>query len=241
MRAKGPGACGRSCSTIVSAPLRRDVKPATYICSAHSYPIGAGAPLSSSLRRTFEQVADETPSRDAIPSAQVKRSEGFTGSIFVKVGRVPAASHCQQGFWSGTCTSTVDISLGTTIRSADGQVLLSTSAGSTRSADGPTGPGCGDAGSAMAEATSRTMKDALERLAERMANSTALRATSPAVAASPARWNDCFASSAVRLQLARQRQLFNAVPRHHGSRSNGSEADIWQPILASEVRAYSAG
>jgi hypothetical protein len=165
--------------------LRRDVKPATYICSAHSYPIDAGGALSSSLRRTFEQVADDTVSKDSIPSPQAMQAEGLTGSIFVKLDEFQPRLSCQQGFWAGTCSSTVDISIGTIIRAADGQTLLSTSAGSSRTADGGAGPACGDAGQAMSEATSRAMKDALERLAERMANSTALRAPAPAIA--PAR------------------------------------------------------
>ncbi len=166
--------------------IHRDVKPATYICSAHSYPIDVGGALSSSLRRTFEQVADDTFTRDSISSPQAMKAEGVTGSIFVELDEFQPRLSCQQGFWGGTCTSTVDISLGTTIRNSYGQILLSTSAGSTRSADGSAGPGCGDAGNAMAEATSRAMKDSLERLAERMANSTALHPSgAPAATATP--------------------------------------------------------
>lgn len=164
--------------------VRRDIKPATYICSAHSYPLDAGSALSSSVRKTLEQVIGETVLRDAIPNPQSMKSEGITGSVFVKLDEFHARLACQQGFWSGTCNSTVDISIGSILRNSDGQVLLSTSAGSSRTADGSAGGACSDAGAAMAEATSRAMKDTMERLAEKIANSNTLRGTVGAISPS---------------------------------------------------------
>lgn len=155
--------------------LRRDVKPATYICSAHSYPIEVGGALATSVRRTFEQIFEETVARDSIPSPQSATADRLNGSIFVKLDEYQPRLACQQGFWSGTCNSNVDISLGTFVRDAEGKTLISTSAGSSRSADSDAGPGCGTAGASLGDATSRATKDALERLAERLSNATALR------------------------------------------------------------------
>ena len=155
--------------------LHRDVKTASYVCSAHTYPIDVGAVLATSVRRTVEQLVDESVVSETIPSPQTAKENGLAGSVLVRLDDYQPRLTCQMGFWSGSCTSTVDLSLGVIVRSAEGQTLLSTNAGSTRSADGDAGAACASAGVWLGDATSRATKDVLERLAERIASATALR------------------------------------------------------------------
>ena len=100
-----------------------------------------------------------------------------SGTIIVRLDSFQPRLACQMGFWSGTCTATADISFGVEVSGPSGR-LLGTSIGASKTHDGDSGGACGDAANVFAEAYRLALRDALERMAERISNAPRLRQVS---------------------------------------------------------------
>lgn len=155
--------------------FHREIKPSTYICSAHSYPFDSGDTIRASVIQTLQSVFDDASERTSHPSHDEMARQDFAGVILVRLESFQPRLACHQGFWSATCTATTDISLGVEVNGPRGR-LLGTSVGSSKTFDGDAGAACGDAANVFAESYRLALRDALERLAERVSNAPRLRA-----------------------------------------------------------------
>lgn len=154
---------------------RKEVRPSSHACSAHTYPLIAGQAIESSIRRTMDSVF-ESVSEVATPmTPAAMKAGGYSGQISVRLSEFSPRLSCQIGFWSGSCVSNVDIGFGIEIKNTEGKTVHSSSVGGSKSAEGDAGGACGGGANILADATSRSVKDALERAAERISNVTALR------------------------------------------------------------------
>lgn len=154
--------------------VSRDVKPATYICSAHHYPVQFGESLAVSLKSTFMALVDEIEERATLPSTDELAKLGAAGSAVVRLDDFSPRLTCSMGFWSGSCTATAELTVGLNARRVDGKAFATAVTGS-KTADGDSGPYCGAASAVLADASTKAMRDMLERLAERIANAANLR------------------------------------------------------------------
>lgn len=152
----------------------RQVKPGSYVCSAHSYPVSLGTGLSSSLQRMFEQIFEEIQVRPNAPTTEALGREGLRGTVVVRLEEFAPRINCQMGFFSGNCTAYGDLAVSVNVRGASG-TLFSTSATGTRVADGSAGGACEGGAVVLGDAINRSMRDLLERLGERVSNSPRLR------------------------------------------------------------------
>jgi hypothetical protein len=157
-----------------SVEFTREVKPSSYECSAHSYPLSSGTTIRESLKGMFDKIVEEPIYRTDTPSAEEMAASNVRGVAVVRLDAIEPRLSCQMGFWSGTCSATVDMTFGLEARNREGRIL-GTSAGSQKTADGDSGAACGGASNVLAEAYRRSLKDSLERLAERISNAQKMR------------------------------------------------------------------
>lgn len=172
---KVPGKWALVISEDVSQ-ARKEVKPSSYTCSAHTYPVDAGQALESSLRKTMDAVFEATVEPANSLTIEAMKKGGYAGQVSVRLSEFAPRLSCQTGFWSGTCTSSVEIGFAVEVRNGDGKIVHNSSAGGSKSSEGDAGGACNGGSSVLSEATSRAIKDALERVAERLSNAPALRA-----------------------------------------------------------------
>lgn len=157
-----------------SVEFQREIKPSTYVCSAHKYPFSSGDTIKASVTQTIQNVFEEVSVRTAAPSQEEMRANGISGTIIIRLDSFQPRLACQMGFWSGSCTATADIAFGVEITGPGGR-LLGTSVGSSKSSDGDSGGACGDAANVFAEAYRLALRDSLERMGERISNAPKLR------------------------------------------------------------------
>lgn len=149
------------------ANVRREVRPSSYVCAAHTYPLAIGEALAQSIRGAVRQTVAEVEESRGGTTAGAGRS----GTIVFRLDDFQPRLTCSMGFFSGTCTGTAELSISMTVRNPAGAVVLNTAASSSRSADADAGAACGSGGESLSQAFSRATRDVLERLMERLAHS----------------------------------------------------------------------
>jgi hypothetical protein len=154
--------------------VNRQVKPSSYACAAHTYPVAGGDALTNSVRRTMSVIFDEVIEQSTLPSAETLASLGARGSIIVRLDEFAPKITCTPGFWSMSCAGQAEIGFSVVVR-LGGEQVVNTQALGSKGSDGDAGAACGGAATVLAEAITRATRDALERLAERVANSQRLR------------------------------------------------------------------
>ena len=110
-----------------------------------------------------------------MPTAEEMSKGNIRAAIVVKMDAFDPRVTCQMGFWSGSCTASADVGFGLIATGPSGRLAAFSSSGS-KIADGDAGSGCDGASRVLGDAVSKSMKDALERMGERIANSQNLRA-----------------------------------------------------------------
>jgi hypothetical protein len=153
------------------------VKSSSYQCSAHNFPMNANAVFKESVTRTVEQLVESVEVATVPPSRETMSSKRIAGVILVKADTFEPKLTFIPGFWSATASAAMDVSAALTVDGPQGR-LLGTSAGASRSADGEAGDGCGGGANVLADATSKALRDLMERLGERIGNAPKLREAS---------------------------------------------------------------
>lgn len=154
--------------------VNKQVKPSSYVCGAHTYPVATGDSLATSVKRTMLAVFEDVVEQNSLPPADALAAAGAKGTILVRLEDFTPKLTCSMGFWSGTCTAQADIGFGVTVRIGS-ESVLSTQVMGSKSADGDAGGACSGGSAVLAEGITKSTRDALERLAERVSNSQRLR------------------------------------------------------------------
>lgn len=154
--------------------VSRQVRASSHVCSAHNYPVDMGNAVASSIKGTLESIFESVVERTVPPSREVMITERLAGVVRVKLDDFSPRLQCSQGFWTGTCTSSTEVAFGVDVRGPEGTVLAASASGS-KTADGDSGGACEGAATVLSDSIGKSMKDALERLGERIANSPRLR------------------------------------------------------------------
>ena len=146
--------------------LRRDDAMQGFLCGAHKYPIDASESFLASIPSMMDQIFDS--------------SERATGSgderlnLLFRVERFEPRVRFSSGFFSNTADATVELAV-SVVGTRQGQRVFGTTVDSQRSKTGDGGGFCEGGGLVLADATSTVIKDVLEKLGERIANSPAIR------------------------------------------------------------------
>jgi len=154
--------------------VNREVKPSSHVCGAHRYPVSLGDAIAVSVKSTLASVLEQTTEQAAAPTAEQMSRAGLRGVVVVKMDEFSPKLNCSMGMFAGSCSASTDVSFGVNVRGPTGS-LFATSAGGSKSFDGDAGGVCEGGANVLSESIARATRDALERLAERISSSPALR------------------------------------------------------------------
>ena len=79
------------------------------------------------------------------------------------------------GFWETTAIANCELALDVTVSDKNNHKLITTSVGSSRMAEGPGGSACSKGAEVLSDAISKTIRETMERYAERVSNSEKIR------------------------------------------------------------------
>lgn len=154
--------------------ISREIKASSHVCSAHTYPLNLGDSAGTAVKNVMTSLFENMSVRTSMPSMDEMRRSGLNGVFVVKLDTLDPRLNCQMGFFSGTCSASADVAFGVTGTGPSGR-LLGFSVSGSKVADGSAGGACEGASMVLGDAISRSMKDALERMGERISNAPSLR------------------------------------------------------------------
>ena len=136
------------------------------LCGAHTFPVDGMDAFKQSFPQMLDQVFEnirqsDTPSKDGV-------------SLIFRVERFDPSLRFASKFFGSDGTATVDMAVSVT-GNKNGARVFGTTVDTQRTKSGDGGPFCSDGGQIIAEAVRDAAKDILEKLGERMANSSSLR------------------------------------------------------------------
>ena len=153
----------------------KDVKPSTFICGAHPFPVDISTILRTSIYAATEKIFEQINERTDIPSSEMMLKEQKTGYIIVRLKEFEPVITFMPGFFSGTANASCESALEVEIRDRKNVKVYETAVSGNRSASGDAGSMCGDGAKVMAEAVKKSFRETLERYAERLSNTEKLR------------------------------------------------------------------
>lgn len=167
-----------------------DLKPSSYICGAHTFPVKLDTILSTSIRQTSESIFEEVVEQMSLPSPEQMRQANVAGVLFVRLNRFSPSLRFSPGFWEGSASASCDVVLDVTVKDALNINLVTTAVGGSRSSDGSAGSACSGGADVLSDAISKSIQDTMERFAERISNSQKIRTSfaaknKPSVQAGP--------------------------------------------------------
>ncbi len=165
---------GKWALTVFVNDIGQDVGATGFACSANHYPLTVSSAFAQSSYATFQNMIDDVRALPRpIPASELAQN-GFRGIIRVKAEELRARLLFLSGFLSNTAQSDVEIDASVTV-DGPGGALVSTRATGHGSASNEGGMYCEGGALALQLAAERAMRDVLGQLAERVADTPALR------------------------------------------------------------------
>jgi hypothetical protein len=148
--------------------LKRDDTVQGFLCGAHNYPVDGTEAFTSSLPRMLEQVFEKI--------AKVNEGSAKTNAVqlLFRVERFEPRVRFAQKFFGADADANVELSVSVT-GTKDGTRVFGTTVDTQRNKSGDGGPFCAEGSQVLADGVRDSIKDVLEKLGERMANSQSLR------------------------------------------------------------------
>lgn len=145
--------------------LAKDIKPSSYVCRVHTFPLEVGTALKSSIVKVLEGTfANVTTASSKTPS----ESDGRYKFIF-SLDTFHPTLRFSQGFWQANIFANTEIVMKVMVTDANGKEVVRTTISGEGSAD--TGGLCGDGAQVLADATQKAIKRTLENLVYKIINS----------------------------------------------------------------------
>lgn len=151
-----------------------DVKPSSFQCSAHTFPVDASEVFEKSALKTFANLVESIEKVNSpIPSNQLAKS-GFDGQIIIKSEDLDVDLIFIPGFWSMKAEAEVDFEASLSAFLQSGKIL-GTTVGAEGEEKGDSGTGCDGGALVIGKAAEDGMKRILRQLGEKFSSSTRLR------------------------------------------------------------------
>lgn len=138
-------------------------------CSAHHFPVDGTDAFEQSFPHMLDQVFDNIQKSDS-PTGDPQ-----TTRLVFSVERFEPRLRFNAKFWGADADATVELGV-SVVGTKNSARVFGTTVDTQRSKSGDGGSFCSGGGEVLADATRDAIKDVLEKLGERMANSQALRA-----------------------------------------------------------------
>lgn len=147
------------------------------ICSAHAYTQDARAAFKQSAVKTFQNLVENVEQVDQPLTQSDLLARNLDGQILIEVEEMNVRIKAIPGFWSGEMEADVELAAGLIVDGQEGR-LLGTTVDADEDATTDAGSYCSGGADALSLATSEAIEELLQRLGERLTNSTRLREAS---------------------------------------------------------------
>ena len=165
---------GKWLLAVDAKALDQDVKPSSYACAAHNFPLNLAGAYATSVKETLGNVFDNVePLPSPIPGDQVKK-RGARGIIVVRGEEVRPELDVRPGFWTANMKSHVLVVASVYVDGPKGRIFGTTVEGQG-TADAPAGLMCSGGAKSLTKAASVAIRDSVRKLAEALGNSDRLR------------------------------------------------------------------
>lgn len=158
-----------------AAGASANVKPSSFVCSAHKISVDAGQPVVDSIKKTTESMFESVEDTDKLPSVEEMKAKGISGYVLVKINRFEPRVSYGMGLFTSSVTASAGLDLDVTVSNSLNKILLSTKVSGERTKDGDGGGACEGGARVLSEAISAATRETMERYAERVANSQKIR------------------------------------------------------------------
>lgn len=165
---------GKYLLAIETSDLSRVVKPSSYVCAAHKFPVSATESFKGSTRQTLAALVDEIEYVDDPSSASQIRAKGAKGLIIVRTESYTPKLRFISGFWSATASATAEIAATVEVVNGKGR-LFARSFDAEKTEEAKAGGICEGGADALSKATSGALKKLMKRIGEAIANSERIR------------------------------------------------------------------
>lgn len=160
---------------VDATPLQRPIKPDTFECSAHKFPIDAAGPFATSVRQTLDNVVDRIEVVGGPVTSDQLRARGARGLIVVRGEDLRARLEAKQGFWTASMDASATMIASVSVDGLKGRLLGQTVEGQASSTS-DAGAMCEGGAKALGKSVSTAMGDAMRRIGEAVSNSDRVRA-----------------------------------------------------------------
>jgi hypothetical protein len=156
------------------------VRSKTHFCSAHTFPISLGVPARSAFQKATTACFKDVIFLDSMPTRERILKERASGVSVVKLNQFTPEIAFQPGFWRASATATAEIYVDVVIYDKNLQRVFSTTIGASRQASGDGGGACEGGAVVLGEATSKALRETVERYVERITSNIKVRGLFPA-------------------------------------------------------------
>lgn len=155
--------------------INMEVVPSSHTCGAHKFILNLESSLALSVHKTTESIFENVLIEKSIPPKESIEKSDINGIIIVKLNRLYPTITFYPTFWSSHATATCDIILDIVVKDKQGRNIIVTTVGGSRSAQGEGGGFCEKGANVLSNAVSLSIRDVMERYAERLSNSEKIR------------------------------------------------------------------
>ena len=154
------------------ADLNQVVKPRSRNCSTASFPIEAGKSIKASLIQSAQSIFTNGKSVDSVPE-----NHGFDGILAAELVDFDVDVKFNEGLWSGTAESWVEMNIKLTFYDANLKPVWRTVVGYTKKEFSAAGGACGGGATAISSGMEQCMKNISIQMAEKITESNKIKTT----------------------------------------------------------------
>lgn len=154
------------------ADLHTVIKPQSRKCSTAKFPIDAGQSIKSSLVKTAQNIFENSRAVDSVP-----QDHGFDGILVAELLDFDVDVKFNEGLWSGTAESWVEINIKLTFYGADLKPVWYSVVGYTKKEFSDAGGACGGGAEAISGGMEQCLKYISIQMTQEIADSRKIKAT----------------------------------------------------------------
>jgi hypothetical protein len=152
------------------ADLKMVVEPQSRYCGSSSFPFQAGQSIKASLIKTAQGVFKNCRPVDAVP-----QNHGFDGILAAELVDFDVDLKFNEGTWSGTAESWVEINILLTFYDARLNPVWHSVVGYSKKDFAEAGTGCGGGADAISKAMEQCLKNISIQMAEKISDSNKIK------------------------------------------------------------------
>lgn len=165
---------GRFALYVDADEMAGDYKVSGYACSAHTYPVDARNAFIGSVQSTMENIVEEVEIVSRPMDGATILSRELDGMILVEAQDLDIDLTVIPGFWSASMEADAEVTVSLVVDGPSGR-LMGTHVEGDDDYKAESGGACEGGAIAIGKAVEEAIKEALERLGEKLSNSPRVR------------------------------------------------------------------